>query len=60
LGDLDKAEEYAQRGLRREEAVVRPYCLYVLGGVRRAQGRLGEAERFGREAITVGEELQDP
>jgi tetratricopeptide (TPR) repeat protein len=60
LGEVGKAEEYAQRGLRREEEVVRPYCLYVLAHVRRAQGRLGEAERFGKEAITAGEELHDP
>ncbi|HMN28896.1 MAG TPA: hypothetical protein PKE45_12165 [Caldilineaceae bacterium] len=60
LDELDQAEEYAQRGLRREEAVVRPYCLYVLGAVRCKQERLGEAERFGREAITAGEGLQDP
>jgi tetratricopeptide (TPR) repeat protein len=59
LGELDKAEAFAQRGLRREEIVVRPYCLYVLGHVRRVQGRLGEAERFGKEAISAGETLQD-
>jgi tetratricopeptide (TPR) repeat protein len=60
LDELEKAEAYAERGLRREEIVVRPYCLYMLGHVRRAQGRLGEAERFGKEAIAAGEEVQDP
>lgn len=60
LGDPDQAEAYAQVGLRREEIVVRPYCLYVLGHIRRAQGRFQEAERFCRDAISAGEEMQDP
>ncbi|RIK33189.1 MAG: hypothetical protein DCC55_35440 [Chloroflexi bacterium] len=60
LGALDQAEGYAQQGLRREEAAARPYCLYVMGLIRRAQGRFREAERFGEEAIAAGEELQDP
>jgi tetratricopeptide (TPR) repeat protein len=60
LGEVEKAEEYAQRGLQREEEGVRPYCLYVLGLVRRAQGRFGEAVQFGQAAIAAGEELQDP
>ncbi len=60
LGELDKAEAYAKRGLQREEVVVRPYCLYVLGHVRRAQMRFIAAEQFCQEAIEAGETLQDP
>ena len=60
LGDLAQAETYAERGLAREEVVVRPYCLYVLGHVRRAQGHFTAAEQFCREAIAAGEDLQDP
>lgn len=58
-GDLAKAEEFAQSGLQREEVVVRPYCLTMLGHVRRAQRRFAEAERYGREAVASGEERQD-
>ncbi|MCX6048409.1 MAG: tetratricopeptide repeat protein [Chloroflexi bacterium] len=60
LGDLAKAETYAARGLQREEVVVRPYCLYILGHIQRAQLRFIEAEQFCREAIEAGETLQDP
>lgn len=59
LGELEQAEAYARQGLRREEVVVRPYCLYVLGHVRRAQLRLAEAEGYCRQAITAAEELED-
>jgi len=58
-GDLAKAEEFAQAGLQREEVVVRPYCLTMLGHVRRTQRRFAEAERYGREAVASGEERQD-
>lgn len=59
LGDLAKAEAFAQQGLQREEVVVRAYCLHVLGHVRRAQGRFAEAVRYCREAIATGEATQD-
>lgn len=59
LGDLAKAESFAQQGLQREEVVVRAYCLHVLGHVRRIQGRFAEAERYCREAIATGEATQD-
>jgi tetratricopeptide (TPR) repeat protein len=58
-GDLAKAEGFAQAGLQREEVVVRPYCLTMLGHIRRAQQRFGEAERYGQEAVAAGEERQD-
>lgn len=58
-GDLAKAEQFAQAGLQREEVVVRPYCLTMLGHVRRAQRRFAEAERYCREAIASGDERQD-
>jgi len=58
-GALEKAEEYAQQGLAREEVVVRAYCLYLLGEVRRCQGRYAEGEELCREAIASGEARQD-
>jgi tetratricopeptide (TPR) repeat protein len=60
LGQPAKAEEYAGQALRREEVVVRPYCLYVLGHVQRVRRHFAAAERRCREAITAGEEIQDP
>lgn len=59
LGDHVQAEIYAQEGLRREEVIVRPYCLYVLGHIRRVQAQFAEAELFCRQAIAAAEELQD-
>lgn len=58
-GALDKAEKYAQQGLAREEIVVRAYCLYLLGEVRRFQGRYAEGEQLCREAIAIGAAQQD-
>lgn len=60
LDDLDQAERYAQSALHREEVMVRPYCLFILGHVRRIQQRFDEAERYCREAIASGEELEEP
>jgi tetratricopeptide (TPR) repeat protein len=59
LEEIEEAEVLAQQGLQREEVVVRPYCLYVLGHVRRVQGRLEEAESLCRAAIAAAEELED-
>ena len=59
LGEIEQAEAYARQGLRREEVVVRPYCLYVLGHVRRVQLHLAEAENYCRQAINAAEELED-
>lgn len=59
LGDLAKAEHFAHQGLQREEVVVRPYCLHVLGHVRRVQQRFAEAERYCREAIADADTRQD-
>lgn len=59
LGDLAQAEHFAQQGLQREEVVVRPYCLQVLGHVRRAQQRFAEAERYCREAVADANARQD-
>ena len=59
LGEIEKAEAYAEQGLRREEVVVQPYCLYVLGHVRRVQSRYAEAESYCRQAIDAAEDLQD-
>ena len=59
LEEIEKAEDYAEQGLRRGEEAVRPYCLYVLGHVRRVQSRYAEAESYCRRAIAAAEELQD-
>ena len=59
LDDLVKAEHFAHQGLQREEVVVRPYCLHILGHVRRAQQRFVEAERYCREAIADAKTRQD-
>ncbi|MCC7254292.1 tetratricopeptide repeat protein, partial [Hyphomicrobium sp.] len=59
LGDLVKAEHFAHQGLQREEVVVRPYCLHILGHVRRTQQRFAEAERYCREAIADADARQD-
>lgn len=59
LGDLAQAEQLAEQALRREEVVVRAYCLYILGLVRCAQSRFAEAESYCRQAIATAEEMQD-
>lgn len=60
LDDCQKAERYAQNGLQREEPVVRPYCLYILGHIRRVQRRFAEAQRYCRDALAASEEINDP
>jgi tetratricopeptide (TPR) repeat protein len=60
LDDCQQAEQYAQSGLRREEPVVQPYCLYIMGQIRRVQEQLADARRFCREALRAGEEINDP
>ena len=51
LGNTRAAEEWAWRALAREETAVRPYCLYVLGIVRRLQRQLEQAEQFCNDAL---------
>jgi tetratricopeptide (TPR) repeat protein len=51
LEDLQPAEEWAWRALAHEETAVRPYCLYVLGHIRRLQRQFDAAERFCRDAL---------
>ncbi|MBX3016035.1 MAG: tetratricopeptide repeat protein [Caldilineaceae bacterium] len=60
LGNLDQAERYAEQALRQEETSVRPYCLYILGQIRRQQGHFALAERLCRDAITSAEANNDP
>lgn len=60
LGDLEKAEKAARAGLDQEEIAVRPYCLFLLGHVRRSQKRFEEAQRYCEEAIDAANALQDP
>ncbi|MEZ4708373.1 MAG: tetratricopeptide repeat protein [Caldilineaceae bacterium] len=59
LSDLRKAEAYAQSALRHEEVMVRPYCLFLLGHVRRQQGAFVEAKQFCRAAIDEAQSLHD-
>lgn len=59
LGRLEQAERYALRSLREEEEVHRPYALTVLGWVRAAQGKAGEAESMLRMAIDSAQAAQD-
>lgn len=60
LGNLAQAEAYAEAALRLEEGSVRPYCLYILGQIRRRQGHFAPAEHFCREAIATAEANRDP
>ncbi len=60
LGDLVNAEQHAQRALAREEPIVRPYCLYIIGHLRRVQERWPAAEQFCRDAIAEATALNDP
>ncbi|MEM7130430.1 MAG: tetratricopeptide repeat protein [Chloroflexota bacterium] len=60
LGDIEKSEAYAQSALRHEEIMFRPYCLFILGHVRRIQHRFEESEAYCRDAISTGEELEEP
>ncbi|MCB0110922.1 MAG: hypothetical protein KDE53_33610, partial [Caldilineaceae bacterium] len=60
LADCEQAEHYAQSGLRREEPVVQPYCLYIMGQIRRVQERFVDARRFCHDALRAAEEIDDP
>ena len=59
LGRPEEAESLCWRALAHEEAVVRPYCLYVLGDVRRQQGQWSAAEQLCREALASAEANAD-
>ena len=60
VGHIAEATRYAESGLRREVAPVRPYCLYMLGHVARVERRFSEAEAFCLQAIEAAEEIEDP
>ena len=60
LDELEKAEAFAQAALRWEEAIVRPYCLFLLGHMRRQQRQFDEAEQLCRDAIVTGEAMAEP
>lgn len=60
LGDIEKAEEYAQSALRHEEVNVRPYCLYILGQVERVRENYEQAEVYCQAAIQEGEAQENP
>ncbi len=59
LGELDQAELYVVRAQRHEEPAVQPYCLYVLGHIRRVQCRFEEAERQCQHAVASAEDARD-
>ncbi len=60
LGRLEESESLCWSALAHEEAVVRPYCLYVLGNVRRQQRQWRAAEQFCQEALASAEANRDP
>jgi len=60
LGRLEESESLCWSALAHEEAVVRPYCLYVLGDVRRQQRQWRAAEQFCQEALASAEANRDP
>lgn len=59
LGELDRAETFATRSLREEEASARPYALTTLGRIFLARRNESESERYLREAIAAAQEAQD-
>ncbi len=59
LGELEAAERHAQLALAQEEMAVRANCLYVLGQVRHAQGRYGEAIAYCHDAIGAADQNGD-
>ncbi len=60
LGDLERAEAYAERCLRHEEVSVRPYAFYVLGQIQRQRGEFESAVEQCRQAVAAAQENQDP
>jgi tetratricopeptide (TPR) repeat protein len=58
-GNLQKAEFYAHKTLASEEPNSYPYALYTLGLVRRAQGKLADAEAHLRQAKAVAANNSD-
>jgi TolA-binding protein len=59
LGDLDKAEFYAQKTLTMEETHTFPYALFTLGLIRRRQKKYTEAEKILRQAEQVAADNAD-
>jgi tetratricopeptide (TPR) repeat protein len=59
LGDLDKAEFYAQKTLAMEETHTFPYALFTLGLIRRRQKKYTEAEKILRQAEQVAADNAD-
>ncbi len=59
LSELEQAEQYVLRAQRHEELAVQPYCHYVLGHIRRVQGRFDEAERQCHEAVASAKTARD-
>jgi tetratricopeptide (TPR) repeat protein len=59
IGDLEKAEFYAQKTLSLEETHPYPYALYTLGLVRRAQRDYAAAERYLRQSQEIAAKNSD-
>ncbi|MEJ2746883.1 MAG: tetratricopeptide repeat protein, partial [Anaerolineae bacterium] len=59
IGDLQKAEFYAQKTLSFEETHPYPYALYTLGLIRRTQGDYAATERFLRQSQEVAASNSD-
>ena len=59
IGDLEKAEFYAQKTLSLEEAHSYPYALFTLGLVQRAQKNYAAAERYLQQSQEVAASNSD-
>ncbi len=59
LGNLEKAEFFAQKTLSFEETHPYPYALYTLGLIRRAQNKHGPAEQFLRQSQEIAADNED-
>lgn len=59
LGNHKQAEAYAMQTMGYEEAHFFPYGLFTVGSVRRAQGKLDEAEKLYAQSCQVAEENED-
>jgi tetratricopeptide (TPR) repeat protein len=59
IGDLEKAEFYAQKTLSLEETHPYPYALYTLGLIRRAQQNYAAAESYLRQSQEIAAQNSD-
>ena len=60
LGNLEQAEQFAQRVVQEENVHTQPDGLRVLGEVKFKQGSLPEAETFVTQSLKIAEETNNP